>query len=158
MAKKIVKEIIIVLLLILAIMLVLGIILYEYNPVSKTLPNIVSYSTPEEAKKELAETGDVEEEQVIMTYEVDQTDLNNYKKIQGYKPGKANPFSSYETVNNTNENENTSNETTQNNKNNSSSQNSNTTNNNINNNTNNNTQENSSNEEGGKFFQNKGTK
>ena len=32
-----------------------------------------------------------------MTYEIDSTDLNNYKKIQNYKPGKANPFSSYET-------------------------------------------------------------
>ncbi len=33
-----------------------------------------------------------------MTYEVDSTDLNNYKRIQNYKPGKANPFSSYETT------------------------------------------------------------
>ena len=95
MAKTIVKELIIVLLLCLAIILLLGILLYEYVPMAKTIPNPVSYTTPEEVKQELAESG-VNKEQVIMTYEVDSTDLNNYKKIQDYKPGKTNPFSSYE--------------------------------------------------------------
>ena len=52
MAKSIIKELIIVLLLCLAIILVLGILLYEYVPVSKTIPNEVSYTTPEEVKEE----------------------------------------------------------------------------------------------------------
>ena len=95
MAKSIIKELIIVLLLCLAIILVLGILLYEYVPVSKTIPNEVSYTTPEE--EELLTSSDVDENQIVMTYEIDSTDLNNYKKIQNYKPGKANPFSSYET-------------------------------------------------------------
>ncbi|MFQ7075255.1 MAG: hypothetical protein ACLRQZ_02600, partial [Clostridia bacterium] len=77
--------------------LVLGILLYEYVPVSKTIPNEVSYTTPEEVKEELLTSSDVDENQIVMTYEIDSTDLNNYKKIQNYKPGKANPFSSYET-------------------------------------------------------------
>ena len=51
MAKSIIKELIIVLLLCLAIILVLGILLYEYVPVSKTIPNEVSYTTPEEVKE-----------------------------------------------------------------------------------------------------------
>ena len=85
------------LLLCLAIILVLGILLYEYVPVSKTIPNEVSYTTPEEVKEELLTSSDVDENQIVMTYEIDSTDLNNYKKIQNYKPGKANPFSSYET-------------------------------------------------------------
>lgn len=97
MAKSIIKELIIVLLLCLAIILVLGILLYEYVPVSKTIPNEVSYTTPEEVKEELLTSSDVDENQIVMTYEIDSTDLNNYKKIQNYKPGKANPFSSYET-------------------------------------------------------------
>lgn len=97
MAKSIIKELIIVLLLCLAITLVLGILLYEYVPVSKTIPNEVSYTTPEEVKEELLTSSDVDENQIVMTYEIDSTDLNNYKKIQNYKPGKANPFSSYET-------------------------------------------------------------
>ena len=97
MAKNIVKEIIIVLLLCLAIILVLGILLYEYAPMSKTIPNPVSYTTPEEIQQELATSADVDESQIIMTYEIDATDLNNYERINDYQPGKANPFSSYVT-------------------------------------------------------------
>lgn len=96
MAKSIIKELIIVLLLCLAIILVLGIVLYEYVPMSKTIPNEVSYTTPEGVKEELIEAGEVDESQIVMTYEIDSADLNNYKRIQNYKPGKANPFSSYE--------------------------------------------------------------
>lgn len=98
MAKKVVKELIIVLLLCLAIILLLGILLYEYVPITKTIPNAVSYTTPEDVKEELADSQAIDENQIIMTYEVDSTDLNNYAKIQDYKPGKANPFSSYETT------------------------------------------------------------
>lgn len=97
MAKKIIKEIIISLLLCLAIILLLGILLYEYVPMTKTIPNPVSYTTPDNVKQELANSESVDESQIIMTYEVDSTDLNNYKRIQNYKPGKANPFSSYDT-------------------------------------------------------------
>lgn len=96
MAKGIIKELIIVLLLCLAIILVLGIVLYEYVPMSKTIPNEVSYTTPSEVKEELVSAGDVDESQIVMTYEINSSDLNDYKKIQNYKPGKANPFSSYE--------------------------------------------------------------
>lgn len=98
MAKKVVKELIIILLLCLAIILLLGILLYEYVPMTKTIPTPVSYTTPENVKQELANTTTIDESQIILTYEVDSTDLNNYKRIQDYKPGKANPFSSYETT------------------------------------------------------------
>ena len=97
MAKNIVKEIIIILLLCLAIILILGILLYEYAPMSKTVPNPVSYTTPEEVQQELSSSSDVDNSQIIMTYEVDSTDLNNYERINDYQPGKANPFSSYAT-------------------------------------------------------------
>ncbi len=96
MAKVIIKEIIIILLLCLAIILLLGILLYNYVPMSKTLPNPVSYVTAEDVGKELAEASTIDESQVIMTYEIDSTDLNNLKRVQTYKPGKAHPFSPYE--------------------------------------------------------------
>ena len=102
MAKSIIKEIIIMLLLCLAIIIVLGLLLYDYVPMSKVVPEPVSYTTPEEVQQELKEAGSVDESQVIMTYEVDSTDLNNYKNIKNYKPGKANPFSSYEKETETN--------------------------------------------------------
>ena len=98
MGKTVIKEMIIMLLLALVIILLLGILLYEYVPMTKTMPNPVSYITPENVRQELADTEDLDESQIIMTYEVDATDLNNYTRIQDYKPGKANPFSSYETT------------------------------------------------------------
>lgn len=97
MAKSILKELIIVLLLCLAIMLVLGILLYEYVPITKTIPNQVAYTTPEDVKQELLASDEIDQSQVVMTYEINSDDLNNYRRIQDYKPGKANPFSSYET-------------------------------------------------------------
>lgn len=157
MAKTIIKELIISLLLCLAIILLLGILLYEYVPMTKTIPNPVSYVTPESVKQELAETKEVDENQIIMTYEVDATDLNNYKSIQDYKPGKANPFSSYETE--TTET-NATNPTTGNSSTEDSSSsveaNGNTTNNSETANTS--LQENTTSTSGGQFFQDKGTK
>ena len=97
MIKSFLKELIIVLLLALAIILVLGILLYEYVPMAKTVPNPVAYTTPQDVKEELQASSEVDESQIILTYEINSSDLNNYKKIQDYKPGKANPFSSYVT-------------------------------------------------------------
>ena len=44
------------LLLCLAIILILGILLYEYVPSSKIIPEQVSYTTPEDVKEELSKT------------------------------------------------------------------------------------------------------
>ena len=82
--KNIIKEIIIVLLLILAIILILGILLYEYVPNNKIIPQQVSYTTPENVKEELSTSENVDDSQVIMTYEVTATDLTNYKKTKDY--------------------------------------------------------------------------
>ena len=108
MAKSIIKEMIIVLLLSLAIILVLGIAFYEYIPIAKTVPNEVNYTTPGEAKEELISSEETNEEEVILTYSINSTDLNNYKKTQKYKPGKANPFSSYQVNDGENGNDNNS--------------------------------------------------
>lgn len=96
MAKNIIKEIIIMLLLCLAIILILGVILYEYVPSNKILPEEVSYVTPQNIKEELNSSNSVEEDKVILTYEIDESDLANYQRIKDYKPGKVNPFSTYE--------------------------------------------------------------
>ena len=142
MAKSIIKELIIVLLLCLAIILVLGILLYEYVPVSKTIPNEVSYTTPEEVKEELLTSSDVDENQIVMTYEIDSTDLNNYKKIQNYKPqaSGSNAGSSQTSGQNTTTSTNTSNGSDTSSSSNSSQSTDNTT------------------TSGGKFFQDTGTK
>lgn len=99
--KNIIKEIIIVFLLILAIILILGILLYEYVPNNKIIPQQVSYTTPENVKEELSTSENVDDSQVIMTYEVTATDLTNYKKTKDYVSGKKNPFESINSQNTT---------------------------------------------------------
>ena len=95
MVKKIIKELIIALLLCLAIILVLGIVLYNYNPSSKTLPDKVEYTTSQTVKEYINDNQGVDEDKIVMTYSVDSTDLNNYRRVHSYVPGKNNPFSSY---------------------------------------------------------------
>ena len=82
MAKNVIKEIIIILLLCLAIILILGILLYEYVPMTKTIPNPVSYTVPEEVETEIQDTSD----DVLLSFNndsesIDSTELNNYERI-----------------------------------------------------------------------------
>ena len=84
MAKNIIKEIIIMLLLCLAIILVLGVLLYEYVQSNKIIPDEVSYTAPENIKEELSKSDDVDNDNVILTYSINSSDLNNYHKIRRY--------------------------------------------------------------------------
>lgn len=93
MAKNVLKEIIIILLLALAIILILGVLLYDYVPMNKVVPETITYTASEETKKALEEKAEIEQDEVILTYEVTSTDLNNYKQTSDYKAGRKNPFS-----------------------------------------------------------------
>lgn len=97
MAKNVIKEIIIILLLTLAIILILGVLLYKYTATNKVLPEKVSYTTPENLKQELAEANQIQDEQTVLTYEVTASDLKNYQQTKEYVKGKRNPFSSVTT-------------------------------------------------------------
>lgn len=97
MSKNIIKEIIMVLLLALAIILVLGVLLYEYVPANKIIPEKVSYTTPEEVKTELETNVDEKDDELYVDYHIDSTQIKNYQKIQEYVPGRKNPFGSLET-------------------------------------------------------------
>jgi len=94
MVKSILKEIIITLLLCVAILLVLSILFYDYNPLNKIIPNKIAYSTPEEIKNEIEqnEVKDVLEGGINIVYSIDGSDLNIYKKSNSYVAGKENPF------------------------------------------------------------------
>ncbi len=96
MAKKVIREIIIMLLLCIAVILLFGVVLYAYTPGNKTMPEKVSYVVPSDVKKELEQGNVTENEQVILTYEINSNDLTNYQRSNGYNPGKPNPFSSYQ--------------------------------------------------------------
>ena len=95
--KNVLKEIIIMLLLTLAIILVLGVLLYEYVPANKIIPEKVSYTTPEEVKKELETVTDSDDDEQYFDYHIDSTQIKNYQKIQEYVPGRKNPFGDVET-------------------------------------------------------------
>jgi hypothetical protein len=156
MAKTIIRETIIILLLCLAIILVLGVVLYNYVPTNKIVPEQVSYTQTEEVKNAIEESA-VDNTQVILTYEIDETDLNNYEKVRDYKPGKTNPFSSYQK----DENETTEQTNTVNTTNTANGENNQTTNNTTSGNTNNvksGTTENSTTTENKTLFPDNGTK
>ena len=91
MVKNIIKEIIILLLMVLAIILVLGILLYDYVPNNKIIPDKVAYTTPENVSSELQTDSEVDTSEVLVTYQIDATD---YKKTKDYVAGKSNPFES----------------------------------------------------------------
>ncbi|MCI9000422.1 MAG: hypothetical protein HFJ26_05880 [Clostridia bacterium] len=87
------KEIVIILLLILAILLVLGVFLYDYIPMNKVVPKIEQYEAPNNVKQELQES--IEDEQNTMqpiVYEINNSDLNLYERAKDYDKGKVNPF------------------------------------------------------------------
>ena len=94
MVKNIIKEIIILLLMVLAIILVLGILLYDYVPNNKIIPDKAAYTTPENVSSELQTDSEVDTSEVLVTYQIDATDLKNYKKTKDYVAGKSNPFES----------------------------------------------------------------
>lgn len=112
MAKKVTKELIIVLLVILATILIVGVILYDFMPNNKIVPEEITYTTSQEVKDKLKATEGFSAEEVLMTYSLDQSDLDNYQITNDYRPGKTNPFSTYVTQSvdksNTTSNDNTS--------------------------------------------------
>ena len=95
MSKKVFKEVVIAMLLCIAIILVTALALYNYAPSNKELPDKVAYTTPDKVEEELADsTGG---EAVVLTYEINGTDMSNYERTNSYNPGKTNPFEDFET-------------------------------------------------------------
>lgn len=134
MLKSVLKEIILILLILFAIILVLGIFLYDYIPTNKIVPKIEQYQVPNAVKEELKENiEDIEENKTQIVYEIDGTDLKNYEKSKDYQKGKVNPFADDGTSTNTGAQQNTG-ATSTNNQNNNNSNNNNNNNNSTNNN------------------------
>lgn len=101
MIKTIIKEIFIMILLCIAIILILGILFYDYIPANKVVPVKEAYETPNDVKEEINEQI-TEIEKTEVSYEVTDKDLKLYRQTSSYKPGKPDPFAEL-----TNENVNT---------------------------------------------------
>ena len=106
--KSILKEILIIVLLCLAILLVLGIIFYNYIPFNKIVPSDVDkYATAENIKNEInAEVAEYPRQNVV--FEITDEDLVLYRQTRSYNLGKANPFAAYSDGNSNSTNTNSS--------------------------------------------------
>lgn len=97
MIKNIIKETFIMLLLCAAVLLIFAVVFYDYNPMNKVIPSTLKYEMPSElseVKEELETTLITKDEQVIKTYEITESELKLYTKVN-YDKGKANPFEAY---------------------------------------------------------------
>lgn len=92
MAKVIIRETIIALLVCLAILLILSVVLYNYIPTNKVIPETVEYTPSKEIQTQLNAAVEDNSEEILMTYEITAQDLENYERTNEYNPGKANPF------------------------------------------------------------------
>ena len=102
MVKSILKEIFIMLLLCVAIVLILGVIFYDYIPANKAVPNkLATYTTPENIQEEIDEEI-TQMNKVEVSYEITGADLSLYKQTNSYTTGKPDPFSASTDVDNVN--------------------------------------------------------
>lgn len=92
MAKVIIREIIISLLICLAVILGLSALFYKFIPNNKIVPERVTYKVSDDVKEEIGTDVQDTEDLIIKTYEITASDLEGYEKTEQYKPGKANPF------------------------------------------------------------------
>ena len=104
--KSVMKEVGIMLLLLVTIILVLVVILYDYNPATKTIPSRSDeVKLNASVKEELNRKVELNTQNIVKTYTIDEQDLASYEKTDEYDKGKMNPFklSSSNNVSNTDE-------------------------------------------------------
>ena len=92
MVKVIIRETIITLLGCLAVLLILSVALYNYIPSNKVVPEAIEYSPSKEIKNQLNAEVQKNPDEILVTYEITATDLDNFEKTDHYNPGKSNPF------------------------------------------------------------------
>ncbi|MBR3002021.1 MAG: hypothetical protein IKF38_00375 [Clostridia bacterium] len=97
MSKDVTKELIIALLVIFATILLVGVCLYDFMPNNKIVPEEITYATSQDIKEQLKSVEGFSADEVLMTYSLNQADLDNYQITNDYRPGKTNPFSTYVT-------------------------------------------------------------
>ena len=99
MAKNVIKEVFIMLLLCATLALVLAVVFYDYIPINKVVPEPIAYVMPKEladVKEELGNSFIDESEDLVVSYSIEPEDLIGFKQTKEYEAGKANPFEVYE--------------------------------------------------------------
>ncbi|MCL2860129.1 MAG: hypothetical protein FWF46_06185 [Oscillospiraceae bacterium] len=92
MVKSIFKNIIMLALLIIVILLIFGIFFYGVLPSNKIVPEKVQYALPDTLQQELNTTLEDNQQNVLVTYVVKDSDINKYQATNDYQPGKIDPF------------------------------------------------------------------
>lgn len=99
MAKTVIKEIFIMLILCATLALVLAVVFYDYIPINKVVPEPIAYTMPKElseVKEELNTSFMDKSEDLVVSYSIEPEDLVGFKQTKEYEAGKANPFEVYE--------------------------------------------------------------
>lgn len=92
----IIKDVITSVLVIICIIAVLAVIFYDQIPLSKVVPEAEEYKLSAKMQEELTDTDLEEVEEVIVSYQLDASDLKKYENNNEYDGGKSNPFAKYE--------------------------------------------------------------
>ena len=93
---RILKELIIYILIIALIVVVFAVLFYDELPTNKIVPVKEDYALPKNLENVLQDSlVQEDEEEVLVTYTVEQDDLDNYQDIKQYDPGKVDPFADY---------------------------------------------------------------
>ena len=98
MAKIVIRETIIALLVCLAVLLILSVALYNYIPSNKVVPESVQYSPRKQIQTQLNAEVESNSDEILMTYEVTASELDHFEQTDEYNPGKVNPFAPVSTT------------------------------------------------------------
>lgn len=96
---KIFREIILTIIPSIAVILILvGIVLYNFNPTASSIPEVPEYFTSSEVDTVINQSNTEDKKEILKTYSVSQSQLNTYEQVNSYIPGKAHPFSTYSSI------------------------------------------------------------
>ena len=100
MAKTILKQVVIILLMCGVLVLALAIVFYQYLPSNKVVPaKVTAYSTPSNRVAEITDgVTEKEFQSQNQTYELTDSDLQLFKSKKSYNPGKSDPFEEYNEI------------------------------------------------------------
>lgn len=94
--KTALKEILIICLLCIVIILVLGVLFYDYMPNKINLPAQISYKPDKKIEGQIEEIeSSTNNASIIKSYRMDQSDIDMYESQNIYVKGKSDPFSEY---------------------------------------------------------------
>ena len=101
-ASKVTREAFTFILLLAAVVITLGLLLYDFIPTETEMPDTLEYVSEAKVtstKQAIADAGysigGDEGESLLRSYTVTQTDLDMYEAKKSYKSGKINPFEEY---------------------------------------------------------------